>query len=54
LADDDMAIRLEPNHPLGYVNRGQTLNDLGDRVAAVNSINKALQLAPGFLRRSIS
>jgi tetratricopeptide (TPR) repeat protein len=43
-----MAIRLEPNHPLGYVNRGQTLNDLGDRVAAVNSINKALQLAPGF------
>src|SRR6266849_1788090 len=23
LADDDMAIRLEPNQPLGYVNRGQ-------------------------------
>jgi len=45
LADEDQAIRLEP---LGYVNRGQTLNNLGDRVAAIASINKALQLVPGF------
>jgi tetratricopeptide (TPR) repeat protein len=43
-----MAIRLDPNQPLGYVNRGQTLNNLGDRVAAIASINKALQLVSAF------
>jgi tetratricopeptide (TPR) repeat protein len=43
-----MAIRLDPKQPLGHVNRGQTLNALGDRVAALASIDKALQLAPGF------
>ena len=48
LADDDMAIRLDPKHPLGYVNRGQTLSNLGDRVAALASIDRAMQLAPGF------
>jgi tetratricopeptide (TPR) repeat protein len=49
LADDDMAIRLGPKHPLGYVNRGQTLSNLGDRVATLASIDRAMQLAPGFL-----
>jgi predicted Zn-dependent protease len=48
LADDDMAIRLDPKHPLGYVDRGQTLSNLGDRVAALASIDRAMQLAPGF------
>jgi len=48
LADEDMAIRLEPNHPIGYVNRGQTLKNLGNAVAAQASVDKALQLAPGF------
>jgi tetratricopeptide (TPR) repeat protein len=48
LADEDHAIRLEPTHPLAYVNRAETLNKLGDHVAAVNSIDTALQLAPGF------
>lgn len=48
LADFDMAIRLEPKHPLAYVNRGATLNDRGERAAAIASINKALQLSPGF------
>src|SRR6202043_385011 len=28
--------------------RAQTLNSLGDHVAAMASLNKALQLAPGF------
>ena len=37
-----------PNHPLGYVNRAQTLDNLGDQIAAIASIDKALQLAPGF------
>ena len=43
-----MAIRLDPDQPIGYVNRGQTLNNLGDKVAALASLNKALQLLPGF------
>ncbi len=38
LVDADMAIRLEPAHPLGYVDRAQTLNSLGDRIAAINSL----------------
>jgi tetratricopeptide (TPR) repeat protein len=43
-----MAVRLEPNYPLNHVNRGQALNELGDPVAAMAAIDKALQLAPGF------
>lgn len=43
-----MAIRLEPQHPLAYVNRAETLKLLGDKVAARASVTKALQLAPGF------
>ena len=49
LADEDIAIRLEPNAPLGFVNRGETLYKLGDRIAAVDSVDKALRLAPGFV-----
>ena len=48
LAEDDKAIRLDPSQPIGYVNRAQVVNSLGDHVAALASIDKALQMAPGF------
>lgn len=48
LADDAMAIKLEPRHPLAYVNRAETMAKLGDKVAARNALDRALQLAPGY------
>jgi len=48
LADDDKAMHLNPAYPLTYVNRAEAVNGLGDRVAAINSLNRALELAPGF------
>jgi hypothetical protein len=51
-ADFSEAIRLasdlDPVQPLGYVNRGETIDKPGDKVAALASINKALHLASGF------
>ena len=48
LADFDMAIKLEPAHPLAYVDRGQTLNDMGDRDGAIAAVSQALKIAPDF------
>ena len=48
LADDDMSIRLDAREPVAYVNRGQVLDKLGDKVAAVASINQALVMVPDF------
>ena len=48
MADYDVALRLEPGHPINHVNRASLLNEMGDTAGAMAHIRKALAIAPDF------
>ena len=51
-------IRLQPDHSMGYVKRGEIYSQTGNTIAALADLDKGLQLEPGspyiFLWRSIT
>ena len=46
-ADFDQAIKLQPNNPGLYANRGSALSMLGDKKRAMADYDTALRLEPG-------
>jgi tetratricopeptide (TPR) repeat protein len=46
-ADFDQAIKLQPNNPGLYANRGSALSMLGDKKGAMADYDTALRLEPG-------
>ena len=42
------AIRLNPNYPAAYNNRGSARDDLGDRKGAIEDYNQALRINPNY------
>jgi tetratricopeptide (TPR) repeat protein len=48
VADFSEAVRIDPNHPSGYTERGQALFKLGETDRAINDYSAALKKDPNF------
>ena len=48
IADFDEAIRLGPDYPLAYVNRGKAKDKLGQHEAAIADFDEAIRLEPDY------
>lgn len=48
LAEFERVVRLAPDSPLGWYNRGMVRRDLGDCRGAVDDYSRALKITPGF------
>lgn len=48
IEDIDSVIKLSPNMPIAYYNKGVMLAELGDYTSALQEFNKAIELRPDF------